>query len=394
MIISSKNIVYNLGTQIYTTLKVDFQPEKITDIQIVHFEILENSDKVGVIFKWEPARDETCKYDFIIHDPTSDEDGHAGFEVFTQNYPNIYHFYKEIEFEREISVTIRGINEYKNDDNSIERKESNVSWVELEIPTCMEVYNDRLMCEKPEKIIELNSTMKNIGYFLYNLNVQWKKPLHNPDTYTLEIFDINAEHNANKIEAPQPKSSYSYEIDGIETSFKAENLEMTGHYYYIKLHAHLGNKTTSTSAHFLGVENKFKKHNLIVPLVILILASAITIIMVAILIFNQYQIKEKLNENMDLDLIKSISNRSVLEAIDELTKDESMEIDRDNIKILGALGEGAFGYVKKGIVIKNDVKLEVAVKMLKSKKLRRSKFIMKRFFITHKISHLFRQLQS
>lgn len=71
---------------------------------------------------------------------------------------------------------------------------------------------------------------------------------------------------------------------------------------------------------------------------------------------------------MDLDLIKSITNRSILETIEELTKDEEMEIDRDNIKILQNvkdLGEGEFGYVKKGIVVKDGMKLEVAVKMLK-----------------------------
>lgn len=69
---------------------------------------------------------------------------------------------------------------------------------------------------------------------------------------------------------------------------------------------------------------------------------------------------------MDLDLIKSITNRSILETIEELTKDATMEIDRDNIKILEDIGEGAFGYVKRGIIISDDSKMEVAVKMLKS----------------------------
>lgn len=69
---------------------------------------------------------------------------------------------------------------------------------------------------------------------------------------------------------------------------------------------------------------------------------------------------------MDLDLIKTISNRLTLEAIDDLRRDEKMEVERENITLLETLGEGAFGVVKKAILVKNGQKLQVAVKMLKS----------------------------
>lgn len=144
---------------------------------------------------------------------------------------------------------------------------------------------------------------------------------------------------------------------------------MYGHTCYIELSAQIGNEFVKESL-YPPLDNikRNKKHSLIPLLMVLISVSVITIIlMISCFLFNQMQRRNKLSENMDLDLIKSISNRSVLEAIDELTKDEKMEIDRDNIKILEKLGEGAFGYVRKGIVIKDDVKLEVAVKMLKSK---------------------------
>lgn len=69
---------------------------------------------------------------------------------------------------------------------------------------------------------------------------------------------------------------------------------------------------------------------------------------------------------MDLDLIKSITNRSLLEAIADLTRDDEMEVERENITVLEALGEGAFGLVKKAIIVKEGKKHQVAVKMLKS----------------------------
>jgi tyrosine-protein kinase receptor torso len=361
MIISSRNIVYNLGTQTFTTMKLDFHPEKITDIQIVGFEPIFKTDRIGVVFKWEPARDETCKYEIIVHDPKNENDS---LHVTTKNYPEIYHYSMEIGFDREISVSVRGINEIKLENENFMRKESNISWITLEIPTCMHFYHNRSICNKPEEIVDLNSTITNVGYYLYDIKVFWRKPLYNPEYYTLEIYDINTKKNDNDTVI----EFYSYEVNENETSFEIQNVKMTGMTYYVKLTAHIGNETVVEFFHYpRSTPNDFKKQNLMVPIVILIIASTITIIMVSILIYNQYQFKEKLNENMDLDLIKSITNRSVLEAIDELTKDELMEIDRDNIKILEALGEGAFGYVKKGIVIKDDVKLEVAVKMLKSK---------------------------
>jgi tyrosine-protein kinase receptor torso len=79
-------------------------------------------------------------------------------------------------------------------------------------------------------------------------------------------------------------------------------------------------------------------------------------------------ITQKQIENMDLDLIKTITNRSMLEAIADLTRDDEMEVERENITVLETLGEGAFGLVKKAIIVKEGSKHQVAVKMLKSMK--------------------------
>ena len=75
---------------------------------------------------------------------------------------------------------------------------------------------------------------------------------------------------------------------------------------------------------------------------------------------------QKRIEDMDIEAVKSLSSGTVLELISELTKDEFMEVEKENITILEQLGEGAFGLVKKGLIIRNGEKEHVAVKMIKS----------------------------
>lgn len=77
-------------------------------------------------------------------------------------------------------------------------------------------------------------------------------------------------------------------------------------------------------------------------------------------------ITQKQFDSMDLDLIKSITNHNMLEAIADLTRDATMEVERENIELLETLGEGAFGVVRKAVLIRKEGKRQVAVKMLKS----------------------------
>lgn len=73
----------------------------------------------------------------------------------------------------------------------------------------------------------------------------------------------------------------------------------------------------------------------------------------------------------ELDLIKSITNRTTLDAIASLTNDTTMEFERHHISILNLLGEGAFGLVKLALIRNQQhEEKEVAVKMLKGEKLK------------------------
>lgn len=140
--------------------------------------------------------------------------------------------------------------------------------------------------------------------------------------------------------------------------------------FFIEMRSKIGNLTKLTQQYPQLEYTKFpapkkEEDNNWEYWIITLGSLSILLILISFFFYASLLTKQK-PENMDLDLITSITNRSILEAIEELTKDDRMEIDRDNIKILNDLGEGAFGYVKKGIVIKDDMKMEVAVKMLKS----------------------------
>lgn len=203
MIVSSKNVVYNLGTQIYTTLKDDFQPETIQTISIEGYykQTNINNQKIGVIFKWEPARDETCKYSFITHDPDSDE----GISVVKKNYPEIFHHYKEIPFGSLINVAVRGQNHKRPD------LESEIYWVSLKVDTCMEVYNNTEFCG-PEKfeIHNFSSEIVNVNEDNFKVKLSWDPPSYEPDNYTLKISDVNPE-----ISMDGTPKFYSFNIKGV-----------------------------------------------------------------------------------------------------------------------------------------------------------------------------------
>jgi hypothetical protein len=104
-------------------------------------------------------------------------------------------------------------------------------------------------------------------------------------------------------------------------------------------------------------------------LYLFVLFIAISIMILLYVWQTQFVIRlsQKELDNMDLDLIKSITKHSMLKSVADLSKDTTMEIRREDVTVLEALGEGAFGLVKKAILRREGKTHQVAVKMLKSK---------------------------
>lgn len=158
-------------------------------------------------------------------------------------------------------------------------------------------------------------------------------------------------------------------------SINIKNIEIEGAFCWINITAHVNNRTISGYQIFDVSHLKVSKpQSRLFHVLFYTFVTIVAIFLVVLLRLWQSRINsivrkfsQKQLDNMDLDLIKSITNRSMLEAIADLTRDEAMEIERENVTVLEALGEGAFGLVKKAILMKADVKHQVAVKMLKSK---------------------------
>lgn len=112
-----------------------------------------------------------------------------------------------------------------------------------------------------------------------------------------------------------------------------------------------------------------------VNIVLATLLAIIVTILVILLCMRKHELVQSLfhkqrddSQVNELDLIKSITNRTTLDAIASLTNDTTMEFERDQISILNLLGEGAFGLVKLALIRNHQhEEQEVAVKMLKGK---------------------------
>lgn len=161
-----------------------------------------------------------------------------------------------------------------------------------------------------------------------------------------------------------------------KTSAYMEAITILGSECWINLTAHLNGQDVSSFETFNVADAKLASKGISLVNIFLCIFLVLIAIFLFILFrfrqirFNEFlrNITQKQLDGMDLDLIKTITNRSMLEAIADLTRDETMEMERENIALLEALGEGAFGLVNKAILAKDGVKHQVAVKMLKSKR--------------------------
>lgn len=166
-----------------------------------------------------------------------------------------------------------------------------------------------------------------------------------------------------------------FKLEGKTTAYM-EALTILGSECWINLTANLNGQATSSYGSYNVADAKLAPKG--ISLVAIFLCTFLALIAVFLFIllclrqirFNAFlrNFTQKQLDGMDLDLIKTITNRSMLEAIADLTRDETMEMERENIALLEALGEGAFGLVNKAILVRDGVKHQVAVKMLKSKR--------------------------
>ncbi|XP_058464172.1 tyrosine-protein kinase receptor torso-like [Malaya genurostris] len=219
---------------------------------------------------------------------------------------------------------------------------------------------------------------------IYHFNVSWEKPRVLPDYYIVKLFDLNPavdDENAH---------SYSQNVTGNTTNLLIKHMAMRGPQYEVFITSHANNRTATQSIiKPLYISRIAPDHWHGGRLAVIILTPILTIGLMKIFIslicrrrakikrfeqrceyFKDLEQKAPVDPSSDFEIkIKSIQD--ILQPItfpnDLITPiNDEMEITIDQIKLLDVLGEGAFGLVRKGILIRPlEPYIQVAVKMLK-----------------------------
>lgn len=117
-----------------------------------------------------------------------------------------------------------------------------------------------------------------------------------------------------------------------------------------------------TTLHIFILEKYRSQLKLIPALVLILLAVSITLVVIVILYRRIKRKRSKENHYM-----KYQTKEGILRKLASAYKNDVMEIDVANVRLYDILGEGAFGVVRRGLVL--PMGRDVAVKMLKGKNL-------------------------
>ncbi|KAL7019949.1 hypothetical protein ACKWTF_011315 [Chironomus riparius] len=339
-VVSSNAVVQVLGTKMFTTLMEDFRPENITEIEFKdHSDIFmyDLEESFNLTIGWEPARDHTCDYEVIIYGDHMEPKKILLDSQYEYTFANL-------QAHQKFNVGVRGVNVYKSI-RSIEQ------WREFSL----KIY------------IDFQVKIKHLEDDLYDVNVKWDEIEPRPKSFEIEVWDQDAEINENIT-----TGFYSVKYTGISNSFDFEKLELFGPNIKVII---AGFDEDENEIFIDSLAETLRKKNPSKIMHNLFYASIGFMIILIIVLYKIWKgridsfismLAQKRIEDMDIEAVKSMSSGTVLELISELTKDEFMEVEKDNIAVLEQLGEGAFGLVKKGLVIRNGEKEHVAVKMIKN----------------------------
>lgn len=361
----------------FQTLEENYIPGNITNIYIEDFVMSADGNGVDVGISWDPSEDRTCAYNLLFHSRDFNSENEV-FSVRELNQPEqLYrHELKQLAFGTEYAIGVQALNT-KN-----ATLKSEIWWHVITTPTCLELSRDNVtLCAPyhPENITVIVESMAIENR--YSFNVSWKIPDHYPNYYTLNIIDY--ESGLRQI----------FNIsNGTTNSVQLANVEIKGLDFELFLEAHSNGGESSTiyrgkidpSIAFIPSISQYSMSEVFM----FVLGVVLAVFVVAALLF--IGVKFKLNQRaksiraQNRDKIfqeletKSPSDPTIYdnqfrtkEQLDQICAlqsdfnfdEDAMEMDPTSIQTLEIIGEGAFGCVRRALLLPNkDV---VAVKMLK-----------------------------
>ncbi|XP_037051902.1 tyrosine-protein kinase receptor torso-like [Bradysia coprophila] len=353
----------------FQTLDQNYVPGNVTNIYTDEFLLSADGNGVDVTVSWDPNEDRTCAYSLFFHTRDYNPENEL-FSVreFNQNHPEelFRHELKQLQFGTEYAIGVQALN-VKN-----ETLKSTIWWHVITTPSCLELNkNNGTLCSPyhPENItVEVESTTDNKRY---NFNVTWHMPTVFPNYYTLDIIDY--ESGLRQI----------FNVsNGTTNSVQLNNIEVNGLNFEIFVTAHsTGGESTGFYRGKIDPAIIYQQPSADYSTIAIVTGSLLAVMIIVAILFVKLKLwrhakhiraQIKFEAKSPSDSIIYDSQYRTKEQLDQICglqsdfnfDDDPMELDPTLVQTLEIIGEGAFGCVRRAILLPD--KHIVAVKMLKS----------------------------
>ncbi|XP_016927770.2 tyrosine-protein kinase receptor torso [Drosophila suzukii] len=338
--------------QTFATLIRGYQPSKMGPVKLMRF-VPQSGElyRVAAEIEWEPSAEQNCYFDMVslpTHSVNMDE---PRVEQFRDRKKLYKHTVDNLEFDQHYQVGVRTV-------NIMNKLESNLSWLAVMAPSCLEWYPFNYTLCPPLKPENLSVAQEQYLPNTLALNISWSRPSHLPDNYTLHIYDLF--HGGKDI---------NFTLDQNRSHFFVPKITVLGSHFEVHLVAQsAGGRNVSGLTLEKVPRDVWLIEGNLVKLILFIIVPIGCILMLCCLTFCRRNVQALKMEaknakaaEFHLSMMDSSGLMVSLSANESLDTLDELEVEPHSVLLQEVLGEGAFGLVRRGVYEKR----QVAVKLLK-----------------------------